>query len=316
MSRIGAAATNPLESHNAIGVDIGGTKVAIALVRGCNVLEESAFDTPQTGIHDLVERIAESLRDVDGEIAGRPIGVCAPGLLDVPSGRIHFATNVNGLSGSKLGGLLSARLGVPVHVENDANAAAYAEYRFGAGVTMRSMFYLTVSTGIGGGFVADGNVMRGSHGFAADVGHMTLNPDGPVCSCGERGCLEAFASGTAIAREGERVLGVPITPHEVFARARAGEPAAVAIVERVSDALARGLASVSKILDPDGLVLGGGVAMEGEFLLAIVQRRLEKYLANFRHVPIRQARLGRLAGAIGAATLAHDATESAERDVG
>ena len=311
MSGHRSPAASALALQQAIGVDIGGTKIAVAVVLGSTVFEEMAFETPQTGIDDLVERVAASLREVEGDIVGRAIGVCAPGLLDLPSGRIRVATNVRGLSGSKLGALLAARLGAPVHVENDANAAAYAEYRFGAGADLKSMFYLTVSTGIGGGFVTDGGVMRGSHGFAADVGHMTLDPDGPVCSCGERGCLEAFASGTAIAREGERALGFPISPHDVFARARAGEAAAAAVVESASDMLARGLANVSKILDPDGIVLGGGVAMEGEFFLAIVRKHLESYLTNYRPVPVRQARLGRLAGAIGAAALAHDAVASA-----
>lgn len=295
------------DDQRAIGIDVGGTKVAVALVRGRTVLEEAAFETPQTGVDDIVERIVGTVGRLDEAVGTRAIGVCAPGLLDVPSGRIRFATNVRGLSGSKLGALLATRLGAEVHVENDANAAAYAEYRFGAGAGLERMFYLTVSTGIGGGFVADGGVMRGAHGFAADVGHMSLSADGPVCSCGERGCLEAFASGTAIAREGERVLGFPISPHEVFARARGGEVDAAAVVERASDALARGLANVAKILDPDGIVLGGGVAMEGEFFLAIVRQHLDRYLANYHPVPLRQAKLGRLAGAIGAAALAHDA---------
>lgn len=294
----------------AIGVDIGGTKIAIAVVRGSAVLQETTFETPQTGIEDVVEEIAANLREIDPDLAGTAVGVCAPGLLEVPSGRIRFATNVRGLSGSTLGELLTERLGTQVRIENDANAAAFAEYRFGAGADLRSMFYLTVSTGIGGGFVDGSGVMRGSHGFAADVGHMTIDPDGPVCSCGRRGCLEAFTSGTAIAREGERVFGFPISAHDVFARARAGETPAVHVLDGASDILARGLANVSKMLDPDGIVLGGGVAMEGEFFLAIVRRHLEAYLSNYRPVPLRQAMLGRLAGAIGASALARDAAAS------
>lgn len=298
------------EPEAAIGVDIGGTKIAIAVVRGSAVVEEASFETPQSGVRDIVEAIAASLRGMGEQAAGRAVGACAPGLLEVPSGRIRFATNVRGLSGSTLGELLTARLGTQVRIENDANAAAFAEYRFGAGADLRSMFYLTVSTGIGGGFVDAGGVMRGSHGFAADVGHMTVDPAGPVCSCGERGCLEAFTSGTAIARQGERAFGTPVSAHEVFARARDGEAAALRIVDEASDVLARGLANVCKMLDPDGIVLGGGVAMEGEFFLAVVRRHLEGYLSNYRPVPLRQAMLGRLAGAIGAAALARDAVAS------
>lgn len=306
MSADGTAATGASEFQQAIGVDIGGTKIAVALVRGRDVLKETSFETPQTGITDLVERIAGSLREMGWQATDRAIGVCAPGLLDVPSGQIRFATNVRGLSGAMLGGILTERLGVPVHVENDANAAAYAEYRFGAGTDLRSMFYLTVSTGIGGGYVVDDQIVRGSHGFAADVGHMTIDPNGPLCSCGEHGCLEAFASGTAIAREGQHALGYPISSDGVFARARTGDAIAASIVEGASDMLARGLANVAKIIDPDGIVLGGGVAMEGDYFLSTVKRHLDRYLANYRPLVLRQGMLGRLAGAVGAAALARD----------
>ncbi len=303
MSR-GEAGASPADAPEAVGVDIGGTKTTVALTRGPAVLAETSFATPQSGLDRLVDEVGSS---IDELLQGRPacpVGVCAPGLLETPSGVVRYATNVRGLSGSRLADYVAARLEVPVHVENDATAAAYAEYRFGSGRGLRSIFYLTVSTGIGGGFVDERGAFRGSHGFAADVGHMTLDPDGPVCSCGERGCLEAFASGTAIAREGRRAFGPGVSSHEVFARARAGEPAAVGIVEAASEKIAHGLANVAKVLDPDGIVLGGGVANEGAFLVQAVQSHLDRYLRKYRHVPVRQAELGRLAGVIGAASMA------------
>jgi glucokinase len=308
---LGAPAFSSIEDHTnskggarAIGVDIGGTKIAAIVAQGNRILAYTKAPTPQTGLADLEECVEDLVLPWLKQHGSMPIGVCTPGLLDPVTGTILYASNIKALTNVDLASHLTQRLGVSVYVENDANAAAYAEYHYGAGHGWRSVFYLTISTGIGGGFINQYGIFRGSRGYAADIGHMTVNPDGPICSCGERGCLEAYASGVFIAKHASALYQQPLTTRDVFIRAQAGEQRALSIIDQAAQYLALGLANTSKVLDPEGIVIGGGVASAGPFFRGKIQHYLSIYLRNFRTVEVRCASLGTLAGAIGVASLA------------
>ena len=287
----------------AIGVDVGGTKTALAVTRGATILEHAVAPTPVTDLAALVETIEALLRP---RLDARPfaqVGVCVPGLLDPCSGVIAHAANVPALVDTAFGEVLQRRLGLPVVVENDANAAAWAEHAYGAARAWRASFFLTVSTGVGGGYVSEHGLHRGRNGYAADVGHVTLVPDGRVCSCGERGCVEAYSSGTSIAARASEALGRSVSTREAFVLARASEPAAASVVEEAARALAIVLTTATKVVDPDGLVIGGGVATHEPWFVERVRTHLDAALRTYRPVPLEVAQLGDRAGVIGAASL-------------
>ena len=287
----------------ALGVDVGGTKTAVAVTRGAEILEHALAPTPVTDLTALVETIEALVRPRLEQHAFASVGVCVPGLLDPCTGLVAHAANVPALVNSVFGEVLERRLRIPVRVENDANAAAWAEHRYGAARAWRSSFFLTVSTGVGGGFVSEHGLHRGRHGYAADVGHVTLVPDGRVCSCGERGCVEAYSSGTSVADRVSEALGRAVTTREAFRLARAGDPAAEAIVGEAARALAIVLTTATKVVDPDGLVIGGGVAAHEPWFVARVREHLDRALRTYRPVPLAVAQLGDRAGVIGAASL-------------
>ena len=298
------AETHAAAEGVAIGVDVGGTKTALAVTRGATILEYAVAPTPVADLTALVATIDGLLRP---RLDARPfarVGVCVPGLLHPDSGVVAHAANVPALVGTAFGAVLQRRLGLPVVVENDANAAAWAEHVYGAARAWRTSFFLTVSTGVGGGYVSEHGLHRGRHGYAADVGHVTLVPDGRVCSCGERGCVEAYSSGTSIADRASEALGRRLSTREAFALARAGEPAAASVVEEAARALAIVLTTATKVVDPDGLVIGGGVAAHEPWFVERVREHLAAALRTFRPVPLEVAQLGDRAGVIGAASLA------------
>jgi glucokinase len=293
----------------AIGIDIGGTSIAAAVLQGSEILRQGSVATPGTDLEAFLGAIESLARPWLEEFSVRQVGACTPGLLDPATGRVLYAANIPVLRDVDLSLLLGERLGVRTHVENDANAAAYGEFRFGAAADWSSVFYLTVSTGIGGGYVDGNGLLRGARGYAADVGHTTVVPHGVACPCGERGCLEAYASGTAIARAASASYGEDISTREAFARAAGGEEQALGVIEEAACHAAVGLANAAKTLDPEGLVLGGGVALGSEYFVERVRVNLEVFLRNFRPVPLRLATLGSLAGVIGAAALAEGGAE-------
>jgi len=251
------------------------------------------------------------------------IGVGAAGFVDVGGRIVRFAPHVNWRN-EPLADRLRARLGRPVHVENDANAAAWAEYRFGAVREERRLLMLTLGTGIGGGLVYGGRVERGAHGMAGEFGHMNVVPGGRQCECGNRGCWEQYASGPALQREArERLLALarPVTswvragidrPEAVTGEgvgelAQAGDPLAREVVAAVGTWLGRGVADLVAALDPGTVVVGGGVAQAGELLLEPARAALHSHLSGrgYRdHAPIVLASLGPRAGLVGAADLA------------
>jgi glucokinase len=314
-----------VSARQAVGIDIGGTKIAAMRIstdgeiRARTVRPTPATD--QTEAMPAIEAAAAAVFD-DGVAA---IGVGLAGLIEARSGVLLSAPNLSwrGLGVSEG---LGARFGLPVTVDNDATAAAWGESRLGASRGSEHSLFVGVGTGIGGGIVSGGSLVRGAHGLAGEIGHIIVEPDGPVCGCGNRGCWEQVASGLAIARAGARAVaeepGSTIArlaggdPHlatgELVTRAaREGDAAAVAIVTAVAGRLGEGIAGLVNVLDPDVVVVGGGVGEAGDLLMGPLR---EAYLAAVEGADVRpdvsivSAQLGNDAGAIGAALLALEAT--------
>jgi glucokinase len=304
--------------RSAIGIDIGGTKVAaLRVAEDGDVLDRRERPTPA----DDVAATVETVSDLAAELAaagGEAIGVGAAGMVDFAAGVLRYAPNLAWRE-IPLRDLLSERTGLPCVVDNDANVAAWGEYRFGAARGYRHVLAVTVGTGIGGGIVADGELLRGAHGFAAEIGHIIVEPDGPPCGCGNRGCWEQVASGRALGRlaraEVERepagriaalAGGAEASGRHVSEAAREGDPAAAAIFATVGRRLGEGIAGLVNILDPEVVIVGGGVAEEGAVLLEPAREAFLDAVEAPEHrpeVPILAATLGNDAGAIGAAAL-------------
>jgi len=307
----------------AVGIDIGGTKIAAGVVaEDGTILDRTRVPTPPD---DESATLAALLAVVDELWAGNPgveaIGVGAAGLVEWPGGIARWAPH-NTYRRLELRRLLHERTGLPTIVDNDANAAALAEARFGAGVGGGDLVLVNVGTGIGGGLVLGGRLDHGQHGFAGELGHLIVDPDGDLCACGNHGCLEAMASGTTLGRLGREAAaadpggrlaalaaaaGGPVTGEVVFAAAGEGDKAALALFERIGYWLGVGIASLVTIFDPDLVVVGGGVAATGELLLTPARTSFERYVHGRVHrdlPPVVPGRLGPDAGLVGAAALA------------
>jgi len=316
----------------AIGVDVGGTKVAAGVVdeRG-RILGSVRRPTPG---HEP-RLVADTIAEVVGELRGRhavgadtPIGIGAAGWLDRDGARVMFAPNLAGWRDEPLRDIISARLGRPVVVDNDANTMAWAEYRFGAGRGCAELCCVTVGTGIGSGLVLDGKVRHGAFGVGAEYGHMQAVPAGLPCGCGSQGCWEQYASGRALVRhardlaegspqDGRRLLELAggdlshLTGPHVTTAAREGDPAAVKCFEEIGYWLGQGLASLAAVLDPARIVIGGGVSDAGDLLLGPARAQFRAALPGRGHRPeaeIVLAELGPDAGFVGAADLARTGT--------
>jgi len=311
----------------AIGVDIGGTKIAAGLVSEKGELIESARHETPAGEPDeiapVVAELVEQLR-ADHEIVG--VGIGAAGFIDAARQNVLFAPNINWVN-EPLADQVHELVGLPVIVENDANAAAWGEFRFGAGEDTNDLLLVTVGTGIGGGIVHDGQLFRGGFGVAAEIGHMRVVREGVLCGCGQLGCWEQYGSGRALVREArERVIsgdpgaaglaalvrGDPslITGPMVTGLAQQGDPLALDLLTDVGHWLGEGIATLCTILDPSVIAIGGGVAAAGDLLLKPIQESFEQFLSAYDHRPIaalRLATLGNQAGLIGAADLARSA---------
>lgn len=288
-----------------LGLDLGGTKIAAAVVNEGAILARRQVATPQTGFEAVVAALvkaAETLLADHPEVRG--VGIGSPGPLNLKDGVVLFAPNIPGFKNVPLVTRLQSDLGLKVTLENDANAAGYAEHRYGAARDFSSSVYITISTGIGGGLFIGNTVVHGATGAAGEVGHMTLLPNGPLCGCGHYGCWEALASGRAVAREASFSYGEVLTTRDVFERAREGEPKALAVVDQAALFTGLGLANLLKICDPDGFVIGGGMSQVGAFYLDRVRRAAERFAVGFPQIDIRAAELGTDAGVIGAAAIA------------
>ena len=308
----------------AIGVDIGGTKIAAGLVSEDGKIVESArHETPATEPTEIAPMVAELVERLRGdrEIVG--VGIGAAGFIDAARQTVLFAPNIDWVD-EPLAAQVRQRVGLPVIVENDANAAAWGEFRFGAGEDTDDLLLVTVGTGIGGGIVHDGQLFRGGFGVAAEIGHMRVVREGILCGCGQRGCWEQYGSGRALVREArERVTAADpraaslakivgsdpalITGPMVTKLAQQGDGLALELLTDVGHWIGEGIATLCTILDPRVVAIGGGVAAAGELLLGPIKESFDRFLSAYEHRPIaelRLAALGNQAGLIGAADLA------------
>lgn len=299
----------------AIGIDIGGTRLRAGLVDPAGtVLARAATATDAQGgpaaVVAQIARLAEAVSEgiAREQLAG--VGVSAPGPIDTERGRALDIPTLAGWVDCPIAEMIETALGLPVRLENDAIAAAHGEWRFGAGRGLRHLVYVTVSTGVGGGAVVDGRLLHGRQGMAAHVGHMTVMPDGAVCSCGNRGCWEAYASGTAFSRRiraataaaGRTVGDDP--PRAVFAAAAAGDALARDLVAEQADWLGLGIANLLHLYSPERVILGGGVSNGFALLEPGIRARIARNaMAAFRDVPVVPAALGDNCGLVGAAAL-------------
>ncbi len=288
-----------------LGIDLGGTKIATAIVEDGVIRARERVATPQTGFADVLAAMAQTAdRLLESQGPVHAIGVGSPGPLDVATGTILFAPNIPGMENAPLVAGLTDRLGRPVILENDANAAGYAEHLYGAARDLESSVYVTISTGIGGGLFVGDRVIRGANGVAGEIGHMTILPGGPVGGDGTDGSLEAIAAGRSIARDGTYVFGRSVSTEEVFALAKDGDEKALRIVDNAARFTGIGLANLVKIFDPEGFVIGGGMSQVGPFYLDRIVAATRAYLPGWPMPPLLPARLGTDAGVIGAAAVA------------
>jgi glucokinase len=308
----------------AIGVDVGGTKVAAGVVdEDGNIVADLRRATPSSDASAVEQTIADLVHELRASHDVVAVGIGAAGFVDAERSTVLFAANL-AWRDEPLRDDVAKLVGLPVVVENDANAAAWGEYRFGAGRGEDHMVCVTVGTGIGGGVVLGGSLYRGRFGIGAEFGHMQVVLDGRRCGCGQVGCWEQYCSGRALLHEareiadvqkdyGRRLLqlgdGHPegIEAPEVTKAAVEGDPAALECFSVVGTWLGRGLANLAALLDPGCFVVGGGVADAGDLLLDPARRVFGQSLtgAGFRPRPeIRHALLGNRAGLVGAADLA------------
>ncbi|MEX2535666.1 MAG: ROK family protein [Trueperaceae bacterium] len=288
-----------------LGLDLGGTKIAAAVVQDGEVLDSERCITPRSGfvsVLDALARVATELLARHPDVAA--VGIGSPGPLDYERGVVLFAPNIPGMEGAPLVSGLEERLRMKVALENDANAAGYAEHLYGAARDLDTSIYVTISTGIGGGLFIGDRLIRGAHGLAGEIGHMIMLPGGPIDGDGHHGTLEALAAGRAIAREASYAYGVPMNTEETFERARSGERKALAIIDNAARFTGIGVANLVKVFDPAGFVVGGGMSQVGDFYLDRIRAAAEEYLIGYPMPELRPARLGTEAGVIGAAAVA------------
>ena len=305
----------------ALAVDIGGTELRAALVDGGEILAFAAAPTLASGGPDAVvgqiEALAATVRAAapDRTVAG--LGIGAPGPLDPLAEIVIEPPTLTGWSEVPLAAILRKRLGLPVRLENDANAAALGEWCHGAGRGTRSLVFVTVSTGIGGGVVVDGHVLHGRRGLAAEIGHMTITGEGEACFCGAVGCFEAVASGTALGRRAtartapgdgsalrRHSRDAEVTGRHVVDAARAGDPLAAALLGEEARWLGIGFTNLLHLYSPDRIVVGGGIANGLDLMRPTIEATVRhRAMRAYRDVPIVPAELGAHAGLIGAASL-------------
>ena len=308
----------------ACGVDVGGTKIAGGVIdEDGNILEELRVESPATDSEAIEAAIAGLVAELRARHEIGAVGVGAAGYIDKSRSVVMFAPNI-AWRDVDLKTELEERVRLPVVVENDANAAAWGEFRYGAGADAEDLLLVTVGTGVGGGLVLDGEVYRGAFGVGAEIGHMRVVPNGILCGCGNHGCFEQYASGSALVREAraaasggsllargllDRAGGDAgkITGPLVTEAARDGDPFAMEQLAALGKWLGEGIASLAAILDPAVVVIGGGVSEAEELLLGPVRAAFATQLPGRGHRPrleIRKAQLGNRAGLIGAADLA------------
>ena len=309
-----------------LGVDIGGTKIlAGAVSESGEVLSEHRVPSPAQNPEQMVATVANLIETVISEVGEvAAIGVAAAGFINLEGSKVLYAPNLNWRN-EPLQQRISERIGRSVVVENDANAAGWAEFRFGAAKENNSMAMLTLGTGVGGAVVDGGRLMRGGYGIAGELGHITVVRDGLLCGCGRLGCVEQYASGTALLRSANQLadssdpLGARVrqlrdqagqlSGHEAYQAVSENDPGALMLVEKAAEHLASAMGSIVAVLDPEVFVIGGGLSELGEALLEPLRREFAKQLPaqGFRpQAKVIRAKFSNQAGLIGAAELARE----------
>ncbi len=307
-----------------VGVDVGGTKISAALVdEHGDLVARDRTVSPATDPVQIVHTIGELVRSLVGSREVEAVGVCAAGFVDKQCATVVFAPNL-AWRDEPLKERLQKELNLPVVVENDANAAAWGEFAFGAGEDVDDLLLLTIGTGVGGGVVIDGDLVRGGFGFGGEVGHIQMVPGGIRCGCGNLGCLESYGSGSALVRiTRERAADTPEGARDLLKRAggdiakitgplitqaaRAGDGFAIERLAEIGDWIGQGVATLTAVLDPNVVVIGGGVSEAGSLLLDPVRASFERHVTVRGHRPmldVRQALLGNAGGMLGVADLA------------
>jgi len=315
-------------------VDLGGTKIlsVVADEQGSILGEDrratEAAEGPEAGLEHIAASLEAALAAAGlGRDDLRAVGVCSPGPIDPARGVLPEASNLPGWIDVPIRQYLTDRLGVPAILEHDATAAAYGEFVYGAGRGCRHIVYITVSTGIGGGLVLDGQLYRGASGAAGELGHITIDADGPLCFCGKPGHVEGLASGRAIAREGQAVLargGSPlmarlaqeegeVTAATVHRAADAGDTEAVRILERAGYYLGIGLAAYVDIFNPEVIIIGGGLRHIRDHYLGPAEQEMARRAMqeSLKAVRLVEAELGDYSGAMGVVALLREGTATA-----
>jgi glucokinase len=307
-----------------VGVDVGGTKIAAGLVdEHGQLIARDRTESPAKHPPEIVRTIGKLVRSLVGSREVEAVGVCAAGFVDKQRATVVFAPNL-AWRDEPLKEHLQQELHLPVVVENDANAAAWGEFTFGAGEDVEDLLMLTIGTGVGGGVVIDGELVRGGFGMGGEVGHIQMVPGGVRCGCGNLGCLESYGSGNALVRmtrehaleepsaalglldraggEAAKINGLLITE-----AAQAGDAFAIERLAELGDWIGQGVATLTAVLDPNVVVIGGGVSEAGDLLLDPIRSSFENHVTVRDHRPlleVRQARLGNAGGMVGVADLA------------
>lgn len=307
---------------HAVGIDIGGTKIAGALVDESGViLREARVVTPMGGGDEIVEAVVALVEELSQGESVIGVGVAAAGFIDAEQANILYAPNLSWRN-YPFKAKLEALLPFEVIIENDANAAGWAEFRYGAGRGTRNMTMLTIGTGVGGAVIADSKMLRGGFGIGGELGHIRVVPEGRLCGCGAHGCIEQYGSGTALLRaareladsteeKGSRLRQLreqagELTGEQVYQAIVEGDAGALGLLEELGSWLGQTIASLSAVLDPEVVVIGGGVSSAGELLLEPIRKA---YLANmpargFRpELELKIAEFVNDAGVVGAADL-------------
>ena len=312
-----------------IGVDLGGTNTRVGMVSSTGrMLHRLMLPTRvDLGLQEVIERIIKAIRKVINQTTVREnnikgVGIGSPGIIDIKSGVIISSPNFHKWEQVPLKHIIEEKLSIPTFMDNDANAFAFGEKWVGVGKEVQSLVCLTLGTGVGGGIILDGRIWHGADGMAAEIGHMTLVPDGLLCNCGNHGCLESYASASSIVRRtceaiqsGKSTIALDyakgdlenITSHLVYQAALKGDELAVQIMHETATFLGVGIANLINLLNPEMIVVGGGLSNAWDLIYPVAIREVHKraFSVTARRAPIVRASLGDNAGIIGAAGIAY-----------